>query len=132
NKIDIKADNVHKYLFCFDKSIINFETGDWELFNYSEFYNFLTENFIKNNYYVNNGNKETLIFIKHYVDFLKEYIDDYEKYVEDSRILFVKTDGNDDKQNKFWLRLLYSRLRIKLEEYFKNKNEGVEFSVDDG
>src|SRR5690606_23792563 len=31
NKIDIKADNVHKYLFCFDKSIINFETGDWEL-----------------------------------------------------------------------------------------------------
>lgn len=102
-----KEKKLTKILFCFDKSLITFDT-DWHIYDYSDLINFISKN-----YDLTKRDDES-IFINHYFLFLKEYYEEYRQILKNSKKLFDKFVSNDDK---FWLRLLNSQIVL----YFQNK-----------
>jgi hypothetical protein len=76
-----------------------------------------------------NTNKDKELFIKHYHAFLLDYYKQYQQISKDSRSLFIKPNADE---NKFWLRLIYSALHLKLIKYFKEKNIEVHFDLNSG
>lgn len=107
NSIFNKEKNLTKILFCFDKSLITFNT-EWQIYDYSDLISFISKN------YDLSERSDEAIFIKHYYLFLNEYYNGYKNILENSKILFDKFVSNDDK---FWLRLLNSQVVL----YFQNK-----------
>jgi hypothetical protein len=113
---------VHKYLLCFDKSLITFRT-DWTILDYGDLILFIEQKLGKNN------DPAKAVFIEHYYKFLKEYYVNYKQYIIDSRPVFR---GAARQENKFWIRLIYSLLLIELSSFFKGKAIEAKFEFPQG
>lgn len=120
--IQHKDKQKHKFLLCFDKSLVSFTT-DWVVFDYNDLLSFIKENYF--------DNKDTVksLFIKQYHEFLSAYYEKYKLLTSNSKSLFQKPYDNE---NKFWLRLIYSALHLELIKYFKTKNISVRFDLNPG
>lgn len=112
----------HKFLLCFDKNLVSFKT-DWKVFDYKDLLTFIE------NHYFKHSTGEKLTFIKHFHSFLNDYYQKYTLLVDDSRPLFVNLEDNE---NKFWLRLFYSALHLKLDNYFATRHISVRFDLNPG
>lgn len=110
NKFD-KSLELKKILFCFDKSIIRFET-DWEIFDYKDLLEFLQQDYKSEK--INDEN----IFVKHYISFLGNYIETYKNLKSNCNHLF---NSNLNKDEKFWVRLLNSQIAIEFEKKFNDQ-----------
>lgn len=113
---------IHKALFCFDKELVNF-TSDWLVKDYSDLLIFLKENCLSHEDF------EKRLFIKHYYEFLSTYYEQYQHVKTDAKFLFDKPDS---KHNKFWLRLIYSALHVKLTKLFSDLGIDVHIASDLG
>ncbi len=103
---------VNKILLCFDKRLVVANSG-WEIFDYGDLIPLIEKLNNKTN------NEEKKIFINHYLYFLKEYYETY-KVINDDISYYLS--NQKDKQNKFWVSLIYSNLAIRFENYFKSKS----------
>lgn len=112
---------IYKYIFCFDKKTIKFET-DWKILDYNDLLEFIGANFK-----INDASDQS-VFIKHYYSFLGDYIKDYKLYMSDSKNLFTENITNDNAK-KFWLKLVYSNLHLRFINHF---NDEVTISVSPG
>lgn len=112
--------NPVKMLFCFDPSLISFES-DWEIKSYRELLEYL--------YNISNKEQdaEKQMFLRHYLEFLSNSFDIYDKYSQNFRNLLKHPNEAD---NKFWLRLMYSAVHTKLEKEFTKP--GFRFLVNPG
>jgi hypothetical protein len=117
-----KGKIIHKFLFCFDKSLISFET-DWKKFDYQDLLSFVKEN------YFDNVNPEKKLFINHYYEFLTEYYSKYKLVNINSKELFL---NSSDAKNKFWIGLIYSSLHLSLEKFFEDNKISVKIEVNRG
>ncbi|QED36701.1 hypothetical protein FK178_02765 [Antarcticibacterium arcticum] len=103
--------DIKKVLFCFDKNLVPFiNNTNWEVKDYQEILGFLETVLVKEE------DPEKLMFLEHYYKFLSGYYKEYNKYLCDFRFLLEKPTM---AENKFWLRLMYSAVRIRLEDEFK-------------
>ncbi len=112
--------NPVKVLFCFDPTLIPFES-DWEIKGYRELLEYLYE--ISNK----EQDPEKQMFLRHYLEFLSNSFKNYDKYSQNFRNLLKNPKEAD---NKFWLRLMYSAVRNKLEKEFIKP--GFRFLVNPG
>lgn len=111
-----------KFLLCFDKNLFAGH-GDWIVKDYSDLSIYLAE-YLDG---MDNGDKK--LFITHYYSFLKDYLQKYETYLKSSSCIFLNQSENE---NKFWLRLLYSHLKIRLDRYFAEKGMTVGIGFGNG
>ena len=112
-----------KFLLCFDSSLVTFE-HDWNVLGYKDLVGFLESNSEKYN-----NDYQQLVMIDHYIEFLKEYLEGYSVALENCKSVF--TNMNLGK-NKFWMKLIFSALHLKLYAYFKEKGVKVKFVVNPG
>ncbi len=113
-----------KYLLCFDKDIIPFVKENWYFLSYKELLSVL--NLLLKNVELEN---EKRLFIEHYIRFLSQYYVQYELIKDSCGHLFF--DGRNDEY-KFWIRHINAIARLKLQDYFDNKNIAVRFDVNPG
>ncbi|MBY8963044.1 PD-(D/E)XK nuclease family protein [Flavobacterium sp. D11R37] len=106
-----------KYLFCFDKNIFK-NTTEWIVFDYNDLIDYIKIILSKVN------SKDERIFIQHYLNFLNEYIEKYSILKADFSKLLINQSNNE---NKFWLKIFYSALEIRLHEYFKKEGITINF-----
>jgi len=99
-----------KFLFCFDKKLICFDNS-WNVFDYRDLLNFLKKTIQT---YPSCDEKT---FIRHYILFLEDYVEKYSNLDKSCSHLFKKRLS---KKEKFWLRLLNSKIAIE----FKNNVKG--------
>lgn len=99
-----------KFLFCFDKKLISFNNS-WNIFDYGDLLNFLKKNIQT----YPQGDEKT--FIRHYILFLEEYVEKYYNLDKTCSHLF---NNRLSKKEKFWLRLLNSKIALE----FKNNVKG--------
>ncbi|MEK6512411.1 PD-(D/E)XK nuclease family protein [Myroides odoratimimus] len=106
---------IHKILFCFDKSLATkvVEEVEWKVFDYVDLLNEL-----ETGKYNGNSDAEKL-FIEHYCTLLKEYIDHKVAFEKDASTLFKRGLDNDQR---FWRRLFNAKLYLELvnDEQFTN------------
>lgn len=123
-----KFNNKKKYLFVFSaKSVVKDEFKGWKTIDYSEIYKYVEEIYLKE------VSSEKKTFIKHYLCFLDKYIKEYKKLLTNNNNslfgLFELFSGNrlgglfeNYSNNKnFWLRLINSELKQRLEANSKIK-----------
>lgn len=103
-----KNKKAYKFLICFDRYATGSFEG-WQVKDYSDLLSYL-----KANYDLNAGN-DTSVFVRHYYFFLNNYLEKYSILKKDFRSLFINLR---DENNKFWLKLFYSHLKLRLDNYF--------------
>jgi hypothetical protein len=106
-----KGKKAHKFLICFDKRVMTAFQG-WIVKDYSELLIFIETN------YNLNAKDDVSVFIRHYYFCLTEYFQQYESLKQDFRYLL---HNPKEEQNKFWLKLFYSELKLKLDSYFLSR-----------
>ncbi|RZJ92385.1 MAG: hypothetical protein EOO20_01970 [Chryseobacterium sp.] len=106
---------LNKILVCFDKRLVHFKT-DWKVFDYEDLLQY-----IKLNYDISTGDDKS-IFIRHYANFLEEYSNQYKAMPIDCYKLFVKSPTTEQK---FWIRLLNSRIAMQFETEFSDEAIGL-------
>lgn len=65
------------------------------------------------------SNSDKKIFILHYLNFLEDYYDEYQK-LDKTSVKYLL--NQDNKESKFWVKLIYTNLALRFEKYF-SKNE---------
>jgi len=105
-----------KFLFCFDKNLFIGYT-DWIIKDYRDLLDYLEK------YIFTVIDSEIKNFINHYISFLRDYIITYNELGKDLKPIMY---NQSDNTNKFWIRLLYSNLKIKLDNHFIKKGLDVE------
>lgn len=118
--------NIVKYLLCFDKTIIPFSERrtDWNYISYQDVLDVVQSLLATIQL---EPDKKT--FIQHYIDFLQSYLIEYEKVKLNCGYLFF--DGKNE-ENKFWIRHINAMARLKLADYFWDRQIPVEFNVNPG
>ena len=111
-----------KYLFCFDKTLYNLKNDSWKIYDYEDFLKYLETDII------NFKPGDEKILIQHYILFLKKYIDQYKKLETNCSHLYKK--GRElNKDDKFWLKLLNSKIAL----LFKEKiHDQINFNINPG
>ncbi len=115
----------YKFLFCFDPEMVQFNNENWTIFSYEQ----LLDNI---NRFISQSNEiedDQIKFINHYQYFLKEYYDELKTIQNNLR---PALENPDEGQNKFWLQLVNSIIRIKIEQIFIRKEIPVVFNVNPG
>lgn len=97
-----------KILLCFDKTLLNFEC-DWNIIDYGDLLPLIRE--AKDRL----TDSEKKVFVMHYLNFLEEY---YEKYQNLDRTSVKYLLNQDNKESKFWVKLIYSNLALRFEKHF--------------
>jgi hypothetical protein len=111
-----------KLLFCFDKTLVSFKSS-WLIYDYSDLLEFISKNCLENTQPIKQ------VFIKQYYEFLNEYFLHYKSLSKDFRPLF---ENSGKVENKFWLRLCFSALHLKLTTQFEELGIPVRFDIDKG
>lgn len=119
-RTNYKYQTPHKALLCFDKELIAFNTT-WKIFDYKWLLAHIAAN------YLPNVDPEKTILITHYLSFLEEEYRLYDEYKTDLTPVF-----SDPASNRFWLKLFYSALRLRIEQHFERQNREVKFYINPG
>jgi hypothetical protein len=123
-----------KYLLSFDSELIDFDLLGWKPIGYKDILIHLKKNVIeKKNVYP----EDKFLFIEHYYKFLKNQFDEYGKLKLNCKPYFDKLNDKslstvDGKENKFWLNIIYSLIRMDLDKKFNNEREKVKFIISPG
>lgn len=104
-----------KILLCFNKDLMNFEI-DWKVIDYGDLLPLIRE--AKDR--LSDSDKKT--FINHYIDFLEEYYNKYKSLDRTSVKYFL---NQNNKDSKFWIKLIYSNLALRFYKYFADKSIDV-------
>lgn len=113
---------IFRLLICFDKSFVENYQG-WIIADYSDLLLFIEK------HYNMDSQEDHSIFIRHYYNALSDYFQQYRRLGEDFRELF--SDLFNDS-NKFWLKLFYSALKVRLESYMAKNGIEAEIYVNNG
>ncbi|MCT4589129.1 MAG: PD-(D/E)XK nuclease family protein [Carboxylicivirga sp.] len=119
---DYKKHTQIKILLCFDKSLFGGVDG-WKVMDYGDLLPLIKQSKERI------SDAEKRIFIQHYIDFLSEYYDIH-KTIDDKLLEYFLDQS--DKVAKFWIRLIYSKLAIKLDNYLTKNNIEASVYMDNG
>lgn len=115
-----------KYILCFDPTVIDFETNDWNKKSYADVLQVI-ESFLQSK---PNISTEEESFIKQYYSFLKDdYCDPFITQMQSPGDLIAHHRKDN---NKMWLRLLFSKLFIQFQSYFDELNGEFKYRVNPG
>lgn len=112
---------ISKFLLCFDKEVVGV-FPNWAVRDYNDLLVFIES------FYDMNAVDDQSVFIRHYYFMLKNYFEEYRALKANLRPLFVTLREND----KFWLKLFYSALQLKLDSYFRSIGLNVGFYLSTG
>jgi len=116
-----------KLLFCFDKTLVPFHSdSDWAVYDYSDLLVFIDKNCLTE------GTDVKQVFIRQYYEFLSDYFNTYESLKNNIKALFIDPKDPNNSKNKFWLRLFYSALHLKLSKQFEEIGTPVSFALSQG
>ena len=111
-----------KFILCFDKKLFTGH-GNWIVKDYNDLVEYLEQ------YIPSVSNNEKRLFVTHYHKFLADYIGSYNQFLKSSSAIFLNQSENE---NKFWVRLLYSNLKLRLDHYFLEKGVAVNIGFGNG
>jgi len=117
-----KDKKIIKLLICFDKEFAENYSG-WIVRDYRDLLTFIAA------HYPMDSRDDHSVFIRHYYNALNEYFQEYGKLEQNFRELFLNLKSDS---NKFWLKLFYSALKVRLETYISENDIDAYVYINNG